>query len=158
MIEAQLSGDFPTIEGDPIGGVMGDVAQLMEESILANIAAGGRPDPWLPRKKDGGKALQGFARDISSRHDATTAEAGVFSAQPKHWVAQNGAIIKHPGSDKLQVFTIDGVTVFTHHTAPHDIPEPRRMFVLFQEDDITAIVRLVSDAIFRGVKNEPINY
>ncbi len=40
-----------------------------------------------------------------------------------------GGTIKHPGSDKLQVFDVGGRTVFTHHTAPHDIPMPQRSYM-----------------------------
>ncbi len=153
MISVQISGTMPTMPSNPIPDAMQSVAEVMEESILANLAAGGRPDQWLPRKKDGGVALRGFMRDVSSRYDGSSAEAGIFNAEVKHYANQFGAEIP-PVEGKLMVFEIDGVTVFTRRRRGFTLPA--RPYVMFQQQDVEDILRLVTNAVLRGVRNEPI--
>ena len=154
MINVQVTSTLPKITTNPIPDVMQQVADLMEKSILENITEGGRPTAWPLRKSDGAKALQGFAKDISATATDSTATAGVFEPQIKHYAHQNGAHI--PALEgKLMVFEIDGITIFTRKRKAFDLPA--RPFVMFQQSDITAITTLISDAILKGVKGEPVN-
>jgi phage gpG-like protein len=63
-------------------------------------------------------------------------------------IHNEGGTIKHPGSNKFQAFGFGDGMVFTHYTKPHDIQIPRRQFMLFQDEDKTAILELLSNAIF----------
>ena len=54
-----------------------------------------------------------------------------------------GGVIQHPGSSKLQVFTLNGKTVYTRFTKPHAIPIPQRMYMLFERIDRERIIEIL---------------
>lgn len=60
-------------------------------------------------------------------------------------IHEYGGTIHHPGSDKLQVFEVGGKTVFTNHTAAHDIVMPERSYMraglAHQKDEIVAAIQ-----------------
>lgn len=166
MIDIKMTGTFPVIEENPIPQAMQEIADLMRESILQNFLSGGRPQ-WPYRKVGAFQTpvisnlggLSGrIASKVESRFTADTAEAGIFDADSIDWIHQTGGTIDHKAIEgRLQVFTINGVTIFTYRTRRHDIKIPARPFVMFQSEDTEKILSTLSNVIMRNVKNEPIN-
>lgn len=61
-------------------------------------------------------------------------------------IHERGATIKHPGSNKLQRFTVGGAVVFTRKTRAHNIGIPARPFLSpaladFQREDLPEMLR-----------------
>jgi phage gpG-like protein len=129
------------------------IARLMFRSVQENFIAGGRPNQWAPLKATGEQShLYGSGELLSNIQmgwDSRSATVSVDTARVPYAAIHNfGGMIKHPGSDKLQVFQIGGATVFSRGTKPHDIRIPQRQYMMFQEEDIAAIGNMLVGYIF----------
>ncbi len=119
--------------------IMSDIGNLVLNSNLEILDAGGKLTAFQPTKRQTGRPpLGGSMGSIGqSEHVTEVTERSVTisaSGLPYNVIHQTGGIIKHPGSNQLQVFPIMGRMVFSHGTAPHDIPIPsRRYFRLLDE-------------------------
>ena len=152
MIEIQIKGQLPNLNSN-LEPAMGKVVDIMYRSVQENFIAGGRPNQWEPLKPFGesshlmksGNMFQNIMLRWSDR------EAVVFidTAKVPYAAIHNfGGTIKHPGSSKFQAFEYGGGMVYTWGTKPHDIPMPKRQFMMFQEEDKAKILQTLSDAIF----------
>lgn len=143
MIDITIQGRIPSLEGFTFKNSFDKVSKYMEISIKRNFAEGGRPNAWQARKDGSPSHLNrggALFSSIGSAYGDNFAEAGVMTPLPYAMIQQEGGEINHPGSDKFQVFTIGGQTVFTHGTKPHKINIPARPYVIFQEEDFTWII------------------
>jgi phage gpG-like protein len=153
MIDIQITGTLPKLN-DNLEPAMEKIADIMFRSVQQNFLAGGRPNQWAPLQPFGesshlmksGKMFE----NIQLRWDSTSATVYLDSSRVPYAAIHNfGGTIKHPGSDKFQAFEyMGGLVVLPHGTKPHDIPIPQRMFMLFQEEDKTKILEILSSAIF----------
>jgi phage gpG-like protein len=153
MIDIQITGTLPKLN-DNLEPAMEKIADIMFRSVQQNFLAGGRPNQWAPLQPFGesshlmksGKMFE----NIQLRWDSTSATVYLDSSRVPYAAIHNfGGTIKHPGSDKFQAFEyMGGLVVLPYGTKPHDIPIPQRMFMLFQEEDKTKILEILSSAIF----------
>lgn len=139
--------------------VFDDIGTILMMSQLKNFAVGGRPDQWPPSKRvlaSGGQTLvkSGALRDSGRISDVGNDHVDVEWGRglPYAAIHQFGGTINHPGSDKLQVFQIDGHTIFTHKTRAHKIDIPARPYLLFQEEDVRRIGEMLTSFIIEGVE------
>jgi phage gpG-like protein len=136
---------------------MKEVGDVIVESTVKTFAAGGRPEAWIANKKGtptlGGPASSLVRNTVITGMGQTFVEVTGGKGLPYASIHQLGGIIKHPGSDKLQVFIVDGKTVFTRHTRPHDIPIPARRWFRIQDEDVTMIVSLIKTFILQEERN-----
>jgi len=152
MIEITMTGNFPTLQ--PITSqTMESITMLMFRSIQDNFVAGGRPNQWEPLKKTGEPSFLAqsgtLMKSLEGSWDNYSAKVGIDTGKIKYAaIHQFGGTIKHPGSDKFQVFDIGDTVVFTHGTKAHNINIPARPYLLFQEIDKTKILEILSSAIF----------
>ena len=151
MMGVEVIGKFTKLNSD-FRGAMRDAKGIMLGSVLQNFDSGGRPRKWVRLKESGQPSHLGgrsgkIAVNIKGRSDHNSAT--VYLNTPTWAGAHNfGATIKHPGSDKFQVFMFKGKKIFTHGTKPHNIRLPRRQFMLFQRQDIRDIKARVGEAVF----------
>ena len=152
MLDTKITGTLPKINED-LTSVMEQVADIMFRSVQQNFIQGGRPNQWEPLSPFGESShLYKTGRMFSSiqlQWDGQSASVFIDTAKmPYARIHNDGGIIKHPGSDKFQAFMGADGMVFTQGTKPHDIRIPQRKFMMFQEEDKTRILELVSSAIF----------
>lgn len=132
--------------------IMDEVRLIMENSIKLNFTEGGRPVPWAPRKYDlfgnpllfSSGSLYGSIYSVSNED---TAEAGA-----RMTIHQTGGTFLVPITDRSRGF----FWVMWFNTGdPHwkwmalttravfIIHIPARPYVMFQQEDIAAIIALV---------------
>lgn len=152
MIDIQISGNLPQVN-DNLEPAMSEIADIMFLSVQQNFIAGGRPNQWEPLKPFGESShLYRSGRLFESlqlQWDGNSATVFIDTSRlPYASILNYGGTIKHPGSNKFQAFEYMGGMVYTYGTKPHDINIPQRMFMLFQEEDKTKILQILSNAIF----------
>jgi phage gpG-like protein len=152
MLNIELTGTLPKLNNN-LEPAMEKIADVMFRSVQENFLAGGRPNQWAPLQPLGEQShLYQSGRmfeNIQLKWDATSAMVYLDTARVPYAAIHNfGGVIKHPGSDKFQAFEYMGGMVFTHGTKAHNINIPQRMFMLFQEEDKTKILEILSSAIF----------
>ena len=152
MIDIKITGTLPKVNTN-FEPQMEQIADLMYRSVQENFLSGGRPNQWAPLQPLG--EISHLMRNgnlfenIQLRWNDKEAVVWVDTARVPYAAINNyGGTIKHPGSEKFQVFDYMGGTVFTHGTKPHNINIPARPFMLFQEEDKTRILEILSSAIF----------
>jgi len=125
------------------------ISDIIIESVHQNFEVGGRPDAWPPSKKLSGQTLvqSGALRDSVQKSaqgpDFVEIEAG--AGLPYAKIHQFGGTINHPGSDKLQVFEVEGKKVFTRGTKPHQITIPVRRYFRIQDEDVEKIAEALGE-------------
>ena len=110
---------------------------------------GGRP-AWPPLKHGTETPLVATGRmfrAITEQWGPGFAEAGIDSPEVYMLAQQYGARIP-PVSGKLMVFNIDGNVIFTYKRKGFDLPA--RPFVMFQDQDVDWILRMIPQAILEG--------
>jgi phage gpG-like protein len=140
-----------------------DIGCLLVNSVHQNFLVSGRPTKWPPtisygsgreakwsNKKPlnpGGKLYN--SQKIEKGKTSVTVSFGEGLKYAK--IHQFGGIIRHPGSDKLQVFpTFAGDLVFTHGTEPHKISISPRKYAMYQDSDVEAIKELLRKYIINN--------
>ena len=128
------------------------IAEMMFQSVQTNFIEGGRP-PWEALARGGvshlheSGALYGSIQKFSGE-DFAEIQAG--QGIPYAAIHQFGGTINHPGSDKPQVFTVNGALVFAAKgTKPHQIRIPARPYLSFQDEDIEAIKAMLPNMFLR---------
>lgn len=127
------------------------IVDLMFRSVQQNFIEGGRPNVWPPNQGDNPILYRTgeMFRGIQLEWDAEHAKVFIDTERIPHALIHNfGGVIHHPGSDKRQSFMTPDGWITTYHTEPHDIPIPQREFMLFQDEDKTAILDIYAGAIF----------
>lgn len=152
MIDVKLSGDMPTVNTD-YTSAMEQIRDIMFASVQQNFITGGRPTQWEPLQPFGlpSHLYQSGAMfdSIQVEHDRNHASVFIDTARMPYAAIHNyGGTIKHPGSKKFQAFQYGDAMVFTYGTKAHDIRIPQRQFMMFQEEDKTAILQILGNAIF----------
>ncbi len=152
MINIQIDGQLPQLNAD-LTQAMEQIADVMYRSVQENFIAGGRPNQWAPLQPLGvdshlyqsGRLFE----SIQLMWDDKSATAFIDTARVPYAAILNfGGTIKHPGSNKFQAFMYGGEMIYTHGTRPHDINIPARTFMMFQDEDKTRILDVLSSAIF----------
>jgi phage gpG-like protein len=152
MIQIEMTGNLPTLNAD-LEPAMEKIADIMFRSVQENFIVGGRPNLWEPLQPFGlpshlmqtGRMFE----SIQLQWGSTSATVFIDTSRVPYAAIHNfGGVIKHPGSSKFQAFEYGGGTVFTHYTKPHDIPIPKRQFMMFQDQDREQILQTLSNAIF----------
>lgn len=132
MLNIEIQGKLPSLDGFEFTNTMEKVARYMELSIKKNFAEGGRPIGW-EQKKDGSPShlfISGaLFNTIGFEFGETFAEAGAMTLLPYSWVHQAG----FSGTKKNGVF----------------MNMPARPYVMFQDEDIDWIEQQFSDDILR---------
>jgi len=156
MIDITISGSLPVVNSD-FTEAFETIADIMFRSVQENFIVGGRPNQW-PALKEFGLAgsvashlyKSGFMfENIQLAYDSQHAKVSIDTTRVPYAAIHNfGGTIKHPGSDKFQVFPYNGGMIFTHGTKPHDINIPQRQFMMFQDEDREQILQTLSNAIF----------
>lgn len=152
MIEIKIDGKFPTLNGN-LEPAMGQIQDIMLQSVQMNIMMGGRPNPFAVKEPNetplvgSGKMYAG----IQGTHDSTSAtvymDDSVRSSNGFFYpAALNYGAEVPPVEGKLMVFDYNGGTVFTmRRKGFHLGPFP---FMIFQEQNKTQILQILSTAIF----------
>lgn len=128
------------------------IAHRLLRSIQINIMVGGRP-AWAPLKSGSETALVATGRmfrSITEQWGPGFAEAGIDSPEVYMQAQQYGARIP-PVEGKLMVFNIGGNVIFTYRRKGFDLPA--RPFVMFQDQDVDWILRVIPQAILEGPSN-----
>ena len=149
MIEIQVTTKLNTREF-PWERVMQGISEFMLDRIKQNFLDGGRVSPWAPLAGGGASHLIKTGQlfnSLRNEWNETTAKVTTSGGLPYAAVHQYGGIIRHPGSDKPQAFTVDGVSVFTHHTDPHSITIPERPYMVLGEQDVDEIVKYIEGQV-----------
>jgi phage gpG-like protein len=149
MIDIQITGTLPKLN-DNLEPAMEKIVDIMFRSVQENFLASGRPNQWAPLQPFGEQShLGNIFENIQLKWDATSATVYLDTSRVPYAAIHNfGGVIKHPGSDKFQAFEYMGGMIFTHGTKAHNINIPQRMFMMFQEEDKTKILEILSSAIF----------
>lgn len=136
--------------------VFEDIGTLLVESVHMNFEVGGRPQPWTPSKrvlKEGGQTLVQSGALMNSVAVSAIGdnfvEVGMGEGLPYALIHQFGGTIDHPGSDKFQVFEMDGHMIFTHHTKAHTIELKARRYFRIQDTDADGILNILANYIIR---------
>jgi phage gpG-like protein len=152
MIEVNVENNIPDVNTN-LEPAMEKIVGIMYRSVQMNFLAGGRPNQWEPLAHLGlpshlyqsGRMFE----NIQLSWNNTSATVFIDTSRVPYARINNfGGVIKHPGSDKFQVFQGADGTVFTHGTKPHDINIPQRKFMMFQEEDKAKILQTLSNVIF----------
>ncbi len=161
MIRMWVEGKLPAINVD-LEPAFETISDIMFRSVQQNFIVGGRPEKWPSLREFG---LSGSAQShlyqsghlfesIQLKYDGTQATVFIDTARvPYASILNSGGVIRHPGSDKLQVFHYNGSLVFTQGTKPHNIPIPKRQYMMFQEEDKTQILEVLRNALFPDNKD-----
>ena len=134
MIDIRLEGTLPKVNED-MTATMAEIGDLMFRSVQQNFIEGGRPTTW-PTLSPWGEPSHLYDTgwmfgQILLGWDATHATVGVDTDRVPYAMIHNfGGVMGNGGL------------------------MPQREFMMFQEQDITAILELYGDAIFS--KTEPI--
>jgi phage gpG-like protein len=132
MINIEIQGKLPSLEGFNFTNTMEKVARHLELSIKRNFAEGGRPQEWQI-KKDGSPShlyISGaLFNTIGFEFGESYAEAGAMTLLPYSWVHQAG----FSGVKKNGVF----------------MNMPARPYVMFQEEDFDFIESQFGDDIVK---------
>ena len=158
MINIEMTGTLPGINAN-LEPAMGQIQDIMLQSVQMNLMMGGRPNPFAVKQPNetplvgSGKMFAG----IQGKHDSQSAtvymDDSVRSRNGFFYPAalNYGAEIP-PVEGKLMVFEYNGGTIFTtRRKGFHLGPFP---FMIFQEEDKTQILQILSNAIF--TTSEPI--
>lgn len=156
MLTIEISGTLPQVNTD-LTPAFETISDIMFNSVLDNFLFGGRPDKWQNLKEFG--VVSSYESHLRKSGDLINAIQKGFDSQsatvgidtdviPYAAIHNFGGTIKHPGSKKFQVFSYGDSIIFTHGTKPHDIDIPARPYMLFQEEDKTKILQILSNAIF----------
>jgi len=136
--------------GESMKPQMQRIAEMLLESNLVSLDAGGRPTAFRPNKT-GTLPLGGRSGHIGrSEHIASVGDfSAVLEASGERFNAihQLGGTINHPGSKKFQVFKIGSSLIFTHGTKPHPILIPARRYFRIQDEDVVKAKEILSGAI-----------
>lgn len=152
MIDIKLTGTFPQINAN-LEPAMAQIQDIMLQSVQMNLMMGGRPTPFQVKNPSetplvgSGKMYAGL-RGVHSASSATVyMDDSVRSSKGFFYPAalNNGAEVP-PVEGKLMVFEFGGQTIFTYKRKGFHLgPFP---FMIFQEQDRTKILQLLSNAIF----------
>jgi len=128
------------------------IGDLMYRSVQMNFIAGGRPNQWEGLQPLGEPShlykTGKLQESVQLKWTDNSATVYVDTARvPYAKILHRGGTIKHPGSDKFQVFPYMGGMVYTHGTPPHDINIPARPFMMFQEQDRIEIKNKLRNSI-----------
>ena len=141
MLKITLTGTWPQFQ--PLGNVMQSLSKRIGDDIRNDVAQGGNP-AWPDRVHPPGKAQLGYIpRTLQTTWGNNFARASFGGGIPYAMIHEFGGIIRHPGSDKLQVFQLGDKIIFTHHTKAHDIPIPQRSAlsgVYLRKDDYAKFI------------------
>lgn len=133
LINIEIQGKLPTLDGFDFSNTMEKVARHLELSIKRNFAEGGRPEQWQPKKKDGSPShlyISGaLFNTIGFEFGEDYAVAGAMSLLPYSWVHQAG----FSGMKKNGVY----------------MNMPSRPYVMFQEEDFDFIEQQFTNDIVR---------
>lgn len=156
MIDITIDGHLPEFKEDFVMQALSKAGDYQWHSVLQNFIAGGRPNKWPPLKSLGlpdahliesGALFESI--QVLVGHDNGIPTAVIFTeGVPYAAIHQWGGVIHHPGSDSLQVWQGADGPVFSQHTRPHDITIPQRMYMMFQEEDVSAIAEVMGSTIF----------
>lgn len=155
MIEIQVTTKLQTSDF-PWNKVMQGVSEMMIERVRRNFIEGGRVSPWTPKRDGSASHLIETGRlfnCLENTWDETFAKVSTTGGLPYAAVHQYGGSVHHPGSDKPQAFTVDGVRVFTSNVPAHDIPIPQRPYMVLGEQDVDEIVQYLEATIVDHYNN-----
>jgi phage gpG-like protein len=159
LLNIELTGTLPKVN-ENLEPAMASIQDIMLQSVQMNIMMGGRPNPFAV-KNPNETPLVGSGRmyaGIQGMHDGRSAtvymDPSVRSSKGFFYpAALNFGAEVPPVEGKLMVFEFEGKTIFTYsrkgfHLGPF-------AFMIFQEQDKTAILQVLSNAIF--TTSEPIH-
>lgn len=152
MIDIKIEGELPELNSN-LEPAMGQIQDIMLQSVQMNLTMGGRPNPFAVKQPNetplvgSGKmyaGIQGTHTNNSATvymDDSVRSSKGFFYPAALHYGAEIPAV-----KGKLMVFEYGGGTVFTmRRKGFHLGPFP---FMIFQEQDKTQILQILSTAIF----------
>ena len=136
-IDLQQKGEIK-IRTD-LSPIMVKVAKIMERSIKANFAAGGRPTSWLPLKKGTGKPLWGsgvLRGTLNVRSGNNWAEAGMGEGLPYAWIHHRGGMAGRGHKSNI----------------------PARPYMVLQREDLDKIGKMLGSFIIHAPGGEDAVY
>ena len=164
MIEIQIKGQLPNLNSN-LEPAMGEIGNLMWDSVQQNFIAGGRPNQWEPLKTGEASYLiksGKMFRSLTMQSNGEMAMVSIDTKEIPYAAIHNfgGTIVvaarqkvsfeqaRMTGGFKKGQFKKGMVTVAGHKTGKYRIDMPQRQFMMFQEGDKVKILKTLSDAIF----------